>query len=337
MGQSMSKKETINKYFDKIMPLSLPNTTNKPVEKEKDKEYTTHKIFDDPSSSETHASNMSKSSNELQNIINNINTDEIILWEHKDRPANELGNLEEFAKVLKSVGQLQAGIVRPSKHPAHKYELIVGERRWRACKIAGLNFQAKILNLSDEDASIAQAVENEGRENLSDYARGISYAKKIEAGILMQKDLINKLGKSKQEVSRLLSFREIPSELIEAIGDMTKVSSRTSECIKQICKKNSENLEILMAIADKISSGIGFKTIEKHIEEAKATHNTFSIAEKAFSKNDQRHLFTLRKDGNGNSSISFPKDIRSIIDIKALQNILVEEIDRQINSIRLSS
>lgn len=333
----MNKKKALNEYFDNINPISLPQTTKKINVDPEVKKYTSHKIFDDPSESKEFVHNTSEQLNNSNDVIHNINTNDITLWEHKDRPANEFGNLEDFAKVLKSVGQLQPGIVRLLKDSNYKYELIVGERRWRACKIAEVPFQAKILDLNDEDASIAQAVENEGRENLSDYARGISYAKKIEAGILKQKDLISKLGKSKQEISRLLSFRDIPVELVNAIGDMTKVSSRTAEYIKQVCNKDEKNIEILIGFADKISHGIGFKTIEKHLEETKSLNSSVSMAEKVFSKADNRHLFTLRKDGNGNSSISFPKDIRSIIDIKTLQSILVEEIDKQINLMRVAN
>lgn len=265
--------------------------------------------------------------------ISEINPDDIALWIHKDRPENELGDLESFAKEIKLLGQIQPGTVRPLtlNNTKHKYELIIGERRWRACKIAGILFRAEVKPYSDVEAALAQAAENEERKELSDYAKGISFSKLIESNILKQSDLIEKLGKSKQQISRLLSFREIPLELITAIGDMTKVSARTAEAIKQLCKKDSNNLQILLSLSEKISSGIGHNTLEKHIK--KHTNSLDILTDKIFSS-DGRHLFSWRKDGNGNTSASFPQEIRKILNFKALEKTMLVELERQIQIIK---
>ncbi|MCX7124039.1 MAG: ParB/RepB/Spo0J family partition protein [Gammaproteobacteria bacterium] len=286
-----------------------------------------------------HSDHVEESLNGSSNIeftssekIYSIDPSEIFRWEHKDRPSNELGDLDEFARTLKQVGQVQPGIVRISTKPGLKYELIVGERRWLACKLAGISFQTKISELSDKQASLVQAIENEDRETLTDYARGISYADKIKAGILTQKDLSDELGKSKQEISRLLSFREIPLALINAIGDMRKVSAYTAETLKQLCKKDPNNTDILIEYADKIASGYGNTSIERHVAQAKDFINIEDPAnEKIFSKTG-RHLYSWRKDGNGNRSISFPKDIRKLISPRTMNEALTREIEKQLHS-----
>lgn len=265
--------------------------------------------------------------------IHEINPSEVTLWIHKDRPENELGDLESFARELKAVGQIQPGIVRTSNDIKFKYELIIGERRWRACKLAGLQFQVEIKNYSDNEAALAQAAENEERKQLSDYAKGMSYARLIEMGILKQTDLTSKLGISRQQVSRLLSFKDIPITLRDAIGDLTLVTARTAEEIRLLCNKNSENISTLISIAGKIASGIGAVTLQKEVKRALENEGSSINTEKVPSING-RHLFTWRQDGNGNRSISFPKDIRLMIDYKKLEKALVEVIQQQLEEIK---
>lgn len=327
LGNDMDKKNSIKKYFDSFHQPELPKTVKKKIVSENEthateseaqkKIFTTHKIYDAP---EDNLNN--------EGMVISIDPNIIERWEHKDRPENELGDIDSFANVLKTIGQLQPGIVRPSGNQNFKYELLVGERRWLACKSAGIKFKAIVADLNDLDAAIAQAVENEDREKLSDYARGISYADKIKAGILKQKDLIEKLGKSKQEISRLLSYREIPNELIEAIHDMRKVSPYTAEVIKQLCKQDPVNTELLIKYADKIRSGCGNSSILKYVKATQIKDNFMS--EKVLSKNG-RHLFTLRKDGNGNQSISFPKDINENTNLAAIKECLIKEVENQLH------
>lgn len=264
-----------------------------------------------------------------------LHPDTVKLWKYKDRPENELGDIDAFAKELASIGQQQPGIVRITEDPHYQYELIIGERRLRACRKAGILFKAILKSLSDNEASLAQAAENEEREQLSDYAKGMSYAKQIEDSIIKQTDLIVKLGLSKQQISRLLSFRDIPQELMHSIGDMTKVSARTAEEIKLLCKKDPHNITLLMGIAEKISAGIGHNTIKKLTDTAKLAQQEFFNPEKVLSK-DGRHLFTWRKDGNGNLSISFPKDIRNVLDTKKVEKDISISIEQQIK-LKLSS
>ncbi|MCX7123970.1 MAG: ParB/RepB/Spo0J family partition protein, partial [Gammaproteobacteria bacterium] len=287
-----------------------------------------HKLWEDPPPPESPTQNSLHPNN---NIIE-IDPNEVMLWDYKDRPENELGDLNEFARVLREVGQLQPGIIRLSNKPEAKYELLVGERRWRACKIAGILFQARLTSYSNTEAGLAQAIENDEREKLSDYAKGINYARQIEAGILKQSDLVDKLGASKQLISKLLSYREIPTKLMEAIGDMTKVSPHTAEEMKLICKRDPDGLEILLNIADRIRSGIGHNTLKKHYTALKSPPLIDIASPRTVTSGDGRRLFNWRKDGNGNLSISFPQDIRAILNIQNLENSIKTSIEEQIKN-----
>lgn len=261
------------------------------------------------------------------NSIIDLDPDQIVRWKHKDRPENELGDLTELAQTFKSIGQQQPCIVRPISSDIDKYELIVGERRWRAAQIAGLKLKVIIQDINDKTAALIQAVENEKRNDLSEFAKGMSFAEKIDLGLLNQKDLTEILGISKQQVSRLLSYRKIPKELFSAIGDFQKVSARTAYELVRLSSKGDEYVEILIELADKIRSGkCGHKSINNEINNVlENKKNIINSNQKVFNV-DGRHLFTWRLDNNSTPSIHFPKDIVKLInsDIINIQDLTQE-------------
>lgn len=248
-----------------------------------------------------------------------INCNEIKNWEYHDRPENELGDIEALANEFKEVGQLQACIVRPlANDSTYKYELIVGERRWRAAQLAGLPLKVIVKDLSDSDAGIIQASENYNRKDLSDFARGINYSRFIEDGIITPALLTKKLGVSKQQISRLLSFSKIPQEVINAIQDMSKISARTAEHIKQLCSKGEEYVQAVINCADKLKSGeFGHEKLSDYVD--RYTHPSNIKASKANDKLYSRngvHLFTLKNIGKPSPSLHFNKEIVELLERK---------------------
>ena len=140
-----------------------------------------------------------------ENHIIEIDPTSIIRWEHKDRPNNELDGIDDLASTFKSIGQQQPCIVRPTKSKG-VYELIVGERRWEAAKLSRCKLKILVKDIDNKTAALVQAIENEKRVGLSDFAKGKSYSEKIKLGFISQKDIVEILGISKQQVTRLLSL-----------------------------------------------------------------------------------------------------------------------------------
>ncbi len=177
-------------------------------------------------------------------------------WQYSDRPEFELGDIEALAEEFRTIGQHQPCIVRPiSESSAFQYELIAGERRWRAAILARIPLKVIVKKLSIPEAAILQISENESRKDLSDYAKGLSYYKLISDSILSQTELVHKLGKTKQYVSSLLSFAKIPEIIIKSIGDMSKVSYRTAEEICRLSRKGPAYITAIIKVADKIRTG----------------------------------------------------------------------------------
>jgi len=271
-----------------------------------------------------------------------IDPQDIANWEFHDRPENEIGDIRSLANEFISLGQQQPCIVRPTQIGSkNKYELIIGERRWRAAIMAGVKLKAIIKDISDNDAALSQAAENNNRKDLSDYAKSMSYARLIENKIITRKDLIEKLGRNKQYVSSLLSFADIPKEIINEIGDMSNVSYRTGETIKRLSNKGQTYIDAIISKAKQISTGVlGNKKLPDVIEKAIDCNNTkLEKRSNKVSTINGRHLFTWRKDNNDMQSIHFPKDISDLfvgnqIDFNQLSTKIKGVINDELSKIK---
>tara|TARA_R110002167_G_scaffold93474_7_gene250506 strand:- start:16536 stop:17474 length:939 start_codon:yes stop_codon:yes gene_type:complete len=281
---------------------------------------------DKPTSSETPKS--------TEFVIHEIDTNKISRWKYKDRPLTELGDIQALADELKQIGQQQPCIVRPLS--SDKYELIVGERRWLAAQHAGLKLKAVIKAIDDNTSALIQAAENESRLDLTDFSKGMSLARLIENKIITQKDLQEKLGKSKQQVSRLLSFSRINKEVFESINDFSKVSARTAYEISRLSNKGDDYVSALIKISIKISSGkFGASKIIAEIDKMLSSENVNPSKGKKIYDPEGRHLFTWRTDNNSMPSVHFPADIAKLIhdskiDLDQLNDGIKNEIYKQL-------
>lgn len=253
-------------------------------------------------------------------------------WEFNDRPEKELGDIQGLANDFKMIGQQQPCVVRPIQDDGFRFELIIGERRWRAAILAELKLKCIIQEMGDHEAALAQATENILRKNLSDFAKGISYAKLIDRKILSREDLENKLGINKMQVSRLLSFWRIKNEftnIYESIENFSNVTARTASEICSLASKGQDNIEAIIKLSPLVKLGkLGSTSLRSEVD--KIINNDLSdfSFEKVYSS-DGRHIFSWRADGNKNISISFPRDITTLLDLKLLEINIRKDIENQ--------
>ena len=113
-------------------------------------------------SGEKQEESLTPKTNLQEDEIITLPTDKIVKWKFKDRPENELGDIKSLADDLVNIGQQQPCIVRPIAAGKEKglFELIVGERRWQAAKLAGVELRVIIKELSDSQAALIQSTEN---------------------------------------------------------------------------------------------------------------------------------------------------------------------------------
>ena len=129
--------------------------------------------------------------------------------------------LEELAHSIKEHGVFQPIIVKKS---IKGYEIIAGERRVRASKLAGLtSVPAIIRDLNDEQMMEIALLENLQRENLSAIEEAIAYKSMIEKLHLTQDELSKKVGKSRSHVTNILGLLRLPKEVQEMVA-LNKIS-----------------------------------------------------------------------------------------------------------------
>lgn len=120
-------------------------------------------------------------------------------------------SLREFAESIKEHGVIQPIIVKKS---IKGYELIAGERRTRASKIAGKEtIPAIVRDLSDQEMMEIALIENIQREDLNPIEEAEAFAKIIETGNLTQEEAAKKFGKSRSYITNILGLLKLPEEV----------------------------------------------------------------------------------------------------------------------------
>jgi ParB family transcriptional regulator, chromosome partitioning protein len=179
----------------------------------------------------------------------NIAIDKLVPGIYQPRKNFEKAALQELADSIKENGILQPIAVR--KRTAGGYEIIAGERRWRAAQIAGLHeVPAIIKNISDRDALQLAIIENVQREDLDAIEEAESYQRLIEEFSLSQQDVAEKVGKERSTVANALRLLLLPNELKDFLMQkaispghakvLLSVSDKTKQIqlAKQVIEKN---------------------------------------------------------------------------------------------------
>ena len=128
--------------------------------------------------------------------------------------------LDELAKSLKQHGLVQPIVVRPIPGGVERYEIIAGERRWRAAQLAGLHeLPVTILDVSDREALELAIVENVQRADLNPIEEARGYQALIDEFAYTQSDLGATLGKSRVHVTNTLRLLRLPQAVLGMLED----------------------------------------------------------------------------------------------------------------------
>lgn len=246
-------------------------------------------------------------------------------WKYADRNQFELGNIEELAEDIKQNGQLQPAIIRKIDSLDYLYEVIAGERRWRACSFSNINLKAIITNEDDAGCLVIQTSENK-KKNLSAYSLAVAYEKLMTDLNISQNELSRRLNIPKTSFSELMSFNKVPKKVWEAVEDMAKVKSKTAAFLSLICSKGDDYLAAVISFAPKIREGLGvdnlIKLIEKNLSNIKINKNYSQV----YEDKKGEVLFRITSEGK----ISLSKIIVKKIDINNFTKYLGKYLEELI-------
>ena len=154
--------------------------------------------------------------------------------------------LSDLAASIKKDGLLQPILVRPK---GSVYEIIAGERRYHACKQAGLNeVPVRILDMDEEQTLRVALIENLQRSDLNAIEEARGYKSLMSVGNLTQSELAEAVSKSRSAVANSLRLLDLPEEIQEYIYD-GMISAGHARAILSV-----QDSEKRLKLADKIAS-----------------------------------------------------------------------------------
>lgn len=169
--------------------------------------------------------------NTNENLIN-IEIEKLVRRENQPRKSFDDESLKELSESIKKDGIIQPIVVRKLHE---KYEIIAGERRYRASKLIGLKTVPVIVKeVSDRKASEIALVENLQREDLNPIEEAISFKTLISEYDITQEELSNVVGKSRPYIANVLRLLTLSDDIKEYLikGIITKNQARTLLSLK---------------------------------------------------------------------------------------------------------
>ena len=132
---------------------------------------------------------------------------------NQPRTAMDEDSVNELADSIRKVGVLQPIIVRPH---AEGYQIIAGERRWRAARVAGLTkVPVRVMASSEIEALALALIENLQREDLNPVEEARGYRKLLTEYDMTQSELADRVSKSRSAVTNTLRLLDLPEEVLE--------------------------------------------------------------------------------------------------------------------------
>jgi ParB family chromosome partitioning protein len=155
-------------------------------------------------------------------VIRNIPIDRLTANIHQ--PRKDFGDLAELADSIKEKGILEPLLIRPKNG---KFEVIAGERRFRAAQIAGLSEIPCIEHdIADNEALEISIIENIQRKDLDVYEQAFSIKSFADIYGYTHQEIAQKIGKSRVTITELIRITDLPEEILERCMEL-KINSKT--------------------------------------------------------------------------------------------------------------
>jgi ParB family chromosome partitioning protein len=250
-------------------------------------------------------------------------------WAFADRPEDEMGDIDALANSIKEYGQQEPILLSPINSKTNiKYEVIFGNRRWRACKRVGLSVLAIIKLTSDQEAAVYQKEENENRKDISDLARAKSLKAQLEAGIFKNElELSKALGLSRQTLNDIMAFIRIPDALINAIPNFKNLSRKTAVRLSTLAK-DPQTIEGLIQLGTKIGAkeitainldASLYKVLNPSLHTPKHSEDIFDVTDSAGKK-----MFYIKNSFSSDTTIKIAKRLNGTYDVNALKEVIYQ-------------
>lgn len=238
-------------------------------------------------------------------VIININDIE----PNRDQPRKDFDEtaLAELADSISQHGLIQPIVVKPTMDGT--YSIIAGERRWRACRMAGITEVPVIIKVADEQSLMEIAlIENLQREDLNAVEEALGYRSLIDGYGLTQDEVAKKMGKSRSAVTNALRLLNLNEAELEALRRGTISAGHARALLS--CEDGEMRGKMLSAAAE----GASVRELEKMAAAAKKAKPqktaekrqkpTFYSEVELSLKNELHRKVNIASKGNGKGTIT---------------------------------
>ena len=259
--------------------------------------------------------------------INEIEISKIVANPYQPRTSFDEEALNELAASIKEIGIIQPITLR--KVDQDQYQIIAGERRFRASKIAGLDSIPAYVRTADDDAMLEMAlVENIQREDLDAIEIALSYQRLIEECKLTQEDLSDRVGKKRSTVTNYLRLLKLPAKIQKGIVEKVIAMGHARALV------NIKDSDMQLMIYDEtLKNDFSVRRVEEIVRNYNDDNASFKPKEKPVKEkfpteyedlNNHLNKFfhsniDFRMDTNGKGKIVIPftstKDLERILGI----------------------
>ena len=259
--------------------------------------------------------------------VNEVEISKIVANPYQPRTSFDEEALNELAASIKEIGIIQPITLR--KIDEDQYQIIAGERRFRASKIAGLTSIPAYIRTANDEAMLEMAlVENIQREDLDAIEIALSYQRLIEECKLTQEVLSDRVGKKRSTVTNYLRLLKLPGKIQKGIVEKAIAMGHARALV------NIKDSDMQLMIYDEtLKNDFSVRRVEEIVRNYNEDNNSFKSEEKVIKEkfpteyeglNDHLNKFfhskvDFRMDQSGKGKIVIPfgstKDLERILGI----------------------
>ncbi|GGH29904.1 nucleoid occlusion protein [Paenibacillus segetis] len=221
--------------------------------------------------------------------VKQVPVGEIVGSPYQPRTIFDEDKIDELCQTIRTLGVIQPIVVR---YRNDKYEIIAGERRWRAVKKLGLETIPAILkDFNDSQAASIALIENLQREGLTSIEEALAYQNLIDLHQLTQESLAQRLGKSQSTIANKIRLLHLPEVVKNALMER-KITERHARALLSL---DTEELQIKV-LNEIISKELNVKQSEARIAFYKQVSNNKKSSKRiSFTKDVRLALNTIRQ------------------------------------------
>ena len=243
-----------------------------------------------------------------------LNINDILPNRFQPRIRFDEEKLEELAESIGKYGVIQPIVVRPV---SNKYEIIAGERRYKASKLANKStIPAIIVNLSDKDSEEIALLENIQRQQLSPIEEAVSYKRILDMGYITQEELAKKIGKAQSTIANKIRLLNLDDEVQNYLLN-NKISERHARSLLRIPDKEKQVEMLHRIVEERLTVKQTDREIEKLKEETQINNRP--------AKSETINIKTSTEEVN---NIPVSEEIESLFDEEEKRGGNIMDIDK---------